>query len=231
MIDESSADARAHPRGSDASELRIVDGIVPFFTGVTGGETNWSKAPSNRIERQGRISPDRRDAIAAAWERYCREMAAIGYNAIAVDDMAHLVSHHWYLEPLRLLLADWQHLYTSLFATARRFGLRVFAVSDYCFLNDATDPHLRESGTSPLEFLAESVDRALREYWLDGVVLRLGESDGVDVEGAFASRLTVGRPSEARQVNTRLLTIFERSGATMVVRTWTLGAFPIGDLV
>lgn len=214
----------------DASEIRLFDGAAPFFTGVMGGETNWSKTPFARIEHQGRISVDRIDAIAHAWERYCGEMAKIGYNAVAVDDLAHLVSHPWYPGPLRQLLADWRALYVRLFAVARRLGLRVFAVTDYCFFNDPIDAHLAATATSALEFFAATVDIALRQYQLDGLVLRLGESDGVDVAGVFTSRLAVRRPAEARRVVSRLLPLFERVGSTLIVRTWTLGAFPIGDL-
>lgn len=211
-------------------ELRLFDGMAPFFTGVTGGETNWSKAPFERIERQGRIPPDRGDAIAAAWERYCGEMARIGYNAVAVDDLAHLVSHPWYPAPLRRLLADWQALYTRLFAIARSLGLRIFVASDYCFFNAAIEAHLSATGTEPIGLFAETVAMAFQEHDLDGLVLRLGESDGVDVAGAFTSRLTVRRPAEARRVIARLLPLCEQAGGTLIVRTWTLGAFPIGDL-
>jgi hypothetical protein len=219
------------PTLDNVAEIRLFDGVAPFFIGVTGGETNWSKSPFARIEHLDRIPADRIDAIVQAWERYCGEMAAIGYNAVTVDDVAHLVSHPWYPPRLRRLLADWQSLYTRLFAIARRQGLCVFATSDYCFFNDAIDAHLDATATSPLEFFAETVALALRQYGLDGVVLRLGESDGVDVSGAFTSRLTVRRPADARRVVARLLPLFERAGGTLVVRTWTLGAFPIGDLI
>jgi hypothetical protein len=110
-------------------------------------------------------------------------------------------------------------------------GLRIFAVTDYCFCNDAIAAHLAATATSPLEFFAETVDIALRQHRLDGLVLRLGESDGVDVTGVFTSRLMVRRPAEARRVVARLLPLFERAGGTLIVRTWTLGAFPIGDLI
>lgn len=228
--DGSRAASSSGDASTDAAELRLFDGVAPLFTGVTGGETNWSKTPFARIEHRGRIPADRIDAVVQAWERYCREMATIGYNAVAVDDLAHLVSHPWYPGPLRQLLADWQALYTRLFATARRLGLRVFAVTDYCFFNDAIETHLVTTGRSPLEFFAETVEMALRQYRLDGLVLRLGESDGVDVGGVFTSRLSVRRPAEARRVVSRLLPLFERAGGTLIVRTWTLGAFPIGDL-
>ncbi len=223
--------ARQPASSADASELRLFDGMAPFFTGVTGGETNWSKTPFARIEHRGRIPPGRIDAIVRAWERYCREMTRIGYNAVAVDDLAHLVSHPWYPESLRRLLADWHALYARLFAVARRLGLRIFAATDYCFFNESIDGRLAETGGSPLDFFAKTAEIALRQHGLDGIVLRLGESDGVDVAGAFTSRLTARCSGEARHVVARLLPLCERARATLIVRTWTLGAFPLGDLI
>jgi hypothetical protein len=49
--------------------------------------------------------------------------------------------------------------------------------------------------------------------------------------GSFVSRLKLQRPSEARRLLQRLLPGFERRGKTLIFRTWTLGAYPIGDLI
>jgi hypothetical protein len=235
-------DPDPHPAAVPA-DLRLFDGLAPFFAGrPADGEadpdaaTNWSKAPFAELERDGTLDPARVEAIVAAWEGYVGAMAGLGFTAVAVDDLAHLAAHPWYPAPLRRLLADYAALYGRLFAVAKGHGLRVFATSDYCFFNPAIEAHLDATGTTPETFFAASVERAFARWpQLDGLLLRLGESDGVDVGGAggcaFASRLTATRPAEARALLTRLLLGFAATGKTLIVRTWTLGAYPIGDLI
>jgi hypothetical protein len=64
-----------------------------------------------------------------------------------------------------------------------------------------------------------------------GVIFRLGECDGHDVEGRFRSRLTIKTPRQARAMLTALLPVFEQHDRLMIVRTWTVGAYAIGDLI
>ncbi|MFM9105383.1 MAG: hypothetical protein ACKOWF_01635, partial [Chloroflexota bacterium] len=219
-----------HP--ADAGDLLLFDGIAPFFAGLPAGETNWSKVPFARLERDGVLAPERAAAIRSAWDHYLGHMAGLGYSAVAVDDLAHLVSHPWYPASLRRLLASYRDLYRDLFATAARHGIAVFAISDYCFFNDAIERHLARTGASDLDFFDSTFAAALRDFpSLAGLVLRLGESDGVDVRDHFTSRLSVARPRQARHAIERLLHTAERAGATLMVRTWTLGAYPVGDLM
>lgn len=220
-------------------DIRLFDGLAPFFADRGGGDetepdsaTNWSKAPFAAMEHTGRLDADRVEAIVAAWAGYVGAMAGLGYTAVAIDDLAHLAAHPWYPPALRRLLADYAALYRRLFAIAKHHGLQVFVTSDYCFFNQAIETHLATTGATPETFFAASVDLAFRRWpALDGLLLRLGESDGVDVAGAFASRLTATHPAEARRLLTRLLPTFEAGGKTLIVRTWTLGVYPIGDLI
>ncbi|MGI9252129.1 MAG: hypothetical protein ACR2J8_00140, partial [Thermomicrobiales bacterium] len=177
-----------HPATS--GELVLFDGLAPFVAGLPHLDTNWSKVPFARLERDDRLAPGRADAIAAEWDAYLATMAGLGYTAVAVDDLAHLVSHAWYPAPLRRLLADYRALYVRLFTAARAHGLGVYAVTDYCFSNPAIDARMAETGASELDFFLDAVDVAFRDFpVLDGLVVRLGESDGVDVADRFTSRL------------------------------------------
>jgi hypothetical protein len=214
--------------------LRLIDGIAPFFAGLPVADTNWSKAPFARLEREGGLDPARADAVAAAFDRYCAAVAALGYDAVAIDDLAHLVAHPWYPGPLRRLLRGYADLYARLFAAARRHGMAVYALTDYCFFHPAIDARLAETGEAPLDVFAETVDAAFARWpELAGVVVRIGEADGVDVAGeeTFASRLVATRPDDARALLRRLLPEFEAAGKTLILRTWTLGAGPVGDLL
>ncbi|MDQ3514241.1 MAG: hypothetical protein M3462_11405, partial [Chloroflexota bacterium] len=118
------------------------------------------------------------------------------------------------------------------FAIATSHGLKVFVITDYLFYNDAIERHLDDGAIGPAEFFRETI-RAAFDAWpeLDGLILRIGESDGVDVHGDFTSRLSIRRPSEARALLDTLLPLFEARDKTLVFRTWSLGAYPIGDLI
>lgn len=226
--------------GESELPLRLFDGLAPFFLdpvpGVPGTSAaavvNWSKIPFPRLERHGRLDPARAEAAAAGFARHVAAMAALGYNAVVLDDLAHLVLHPFYPAPLHAKLASYRPLYDGLFATAQRHGLRLFVTTDYTVQHPAIDHHLAETGKSPADLFAETVAAAWEAFpALDGVVLRIGESDGVDVADDLTSRLTIRHPREVRELLDRLLPGFEARGKTLIFRTWTLGAYPVGDLM
>lgn len=228
-----SDDVAASARG--VLGLRLTDCLAPFFAGLSPAavETvNWSKAPFTAIEsgRLGDAEWERR--FIAEADRYLTAVASQGYTAITIDDLAHLVSWPRYREELRQSLQAWRRLYCQLFGLAHARGLDIFVTSDFVFSNPAIDIYLREMGLTAEDFFVATLERALEDFPnIAGLVLRVGESDGVDVEGRFVSRLQVRRPSEARRLLTRLLPMFERREKTLIFRTWTLGAYPIGDLI
>jgi hypothetical protein len=63
------------------------------------------------------------------------------------------------------------------------------------------------------------------------VILRIGEVDGKDVEGDFHSHLMVRTPRQARAMLRELLPVFETTGRHLIFRLWSVGAYPIGDLI
>jgi hypothetical protein len=159
-------------------------------------------------------------------------MAGLGYDAVAIDDLVHLVSHPFYPDPLRRKLDDYRRLYERVFAVARGHGLRIFVTSDYVFSHPAIDCHLRETGGTIVDLFAETLRRAFAAFpEIEGLLLRIGEADGVDVAADFKSRLALTTPAQARGLLGRLLPLCEERGKLLVFRTWTLGAYPIGDLI
>jgi hypothetical protein len=64
-----------------------------------------------------------------------------------------------------------------------------------------------------------------------GIITRIGECDGLDVQGDFKSRLVIKKPAHARKLLEALLPVFERHDRLLIFRTWTVGAYPIGDLM
>ncbi|MCB1169563.1 MAG: hypothetical protein KDK25_04480, partial [Leptospiraceae bacterium] len=66
---------------------------------------------------------------------------------------------------------------------------------------------------------------------LGGIIFRIGESDGVDVRSPFRSGLVIKKPAQLRRFIELVLPEFEARQRVMVLRTWTLGSGPLGDLL
>lgn len=222
-------EARARPVAND---LCLFDGLAPFFLHHREGRVNWSKIPFADLERDGVLDQSKIADILAEFDRHVAGMAELGYNAVAIDDLAHLIPLPFYPDALKRKLASYRPLYAHIFETAKSHGLRVFAITDSLFVNDVIERQVRGDGSGARDFLRTTVSAAFRTWpQLDGLVLRIGESDGVDVHGDFTSRLSVRTPREARELLHALLPMFEAQGKTLIFRTWTLGAYPVGDLI
>ena len=63
------------------------------------------------------------------------------------------------------------------------------------------------------------------------MIFRLGEADGIDVSGDFKSRLLILDPERGNRLLRQLFSVFKRFGRRMIVRTWTIGAYRVGDLM
>ena len=83
------------------------------------------------------------------------------------------------------------------------------------------------------DFLTELIDRFFEDFpEVSGLILRIGESDGLDVDGGdFRSELILRKASEVRRMLSQLLPIFETHDRSLIFRTWTVGAYSIGDLM
>jgi len=65
---------------------------------------------------------------------------------------------------------------------------------------------------------------------VEGVVTRIGEGDGVDVESAFKSRVVIRTARQCNRWIRAMLPEFESRGKLLIFRTWSLGAYAIGDI-
>ncbi len=211
----------------------MIDALGPFcVTDDTRATVNWSKVPFATIETGGRLTKDTRDRIARNFETYVGKVAALGYDSLSIDDLAHLVVLPFYNSDLQALLGEYRLLYKRLFAIAGRHGMCVFVNTDYLFFNDDIRKHLLTEQKAPDEFYAELLEQALARWpQIDGVILRVGEKDGNDVTGHFLSQLMLRTPAQANALIKKILPVFETRGKTLVFRTWTVGAYPIGDLI
>ncbi len=213
-------------------ELFILDGIAPFFRGCRKKRINWSKIPFESLERDGRVDRDRFDEIRPYFDRFVDHAKEAGANALSLDDLAHLFPHEAHPDALRERVAAYREEFGRLFDVAGRAGLHVFLTSDVLSLTPELERRIGDDDGRAIDLLAAACTRILDDYpQVAGVILRIGECDARDVNDAFKSRLRIRTPAQARRWLRRLLPIFAERGRRLVVRTWTVGAYPIGDLI
>lgn len=213
-------------------DLFIIDGIAPFFRGCDQEVINWSKAPFSHIESDGGIQPERATQIRRDFKTFCGKAAEAGYNAVTLDDLAHLCLFDFYDAPLVNKINDYRHLFGELFAIAGEHGLQPYVTTDLLFFNEAIDRHIGSKDES-LRAFAAAACRQLFETFpeVGGVVVRIGEADGLDVEGDFRSRLVIRKPAQARKMIQALVPVFEEFDRQLVFRTWSVGVGRVGDMI
>lgn len=214
--------------------LHLIDAIGPFFRDYDRRTINWSKIPWAHVDAQTQ-SPDGEawwKRVREEFESFCQKTSAIGFDAISIDDVAHLADHEWLEPEIRAKIARYQAEFRQLFTIAQKHGLRVFVTMDVFSATPGLSLRLDEAKVSPNQYLAGLLRRFFEAFpEVNGVISRIGESDGKDVREDFHSRLVVQTPKQARQLIQDLMPVFESLGRTLVFRTWTVGAYPIGDLM
>jgi hypothetical protein len=211
------------------NHLHLIDAIGPFFRDHDARTINWSKIPWHKVPAD---DPAWWDKTRLEFRVVCAKAAAWGFNAISLDDVAHLADHEWLEPELRERVKAYRREFEACFAIAAEFGLRVFITMDVMSLTPALKTRLEAEKIDKVTFLAELLDSFLAGFpQVSGVIARIGEADGKGVHDAFRSELTVKTPSQARDLIETLLPVFEEHHRALVFRTWTVGAYPIGDLM
>ncbi len=212
--------------------LLLIDGIGPFFRGYARRRINWSKIPFDNLENQGDFDAARFTGVREDFERFADAAAALGFNGITLDDLAHLSPHPAYGGRLNSKLHRYREAYRELFEIAAARGLTAYVTTDVMF-EPISRPGLFggfRRGAAP--FLREACEALFLDFpAVGGVIFRVGECDARDVHGDFASRLAIRTPEQAKALILSLLPAFENAGKVLIFRTWTVGAHPIGDLI
>lgn len=213
-------------------DLFIIDGSAPFFAHfVDGTRKNWSKAPLSQLQSHGKIPAKIIDRICSELVIYCRRVRAVGYTVITFDDLAHITLFDFYPYTLSRTVHAYQKLFRRVFKIANAEGLKIFVTTDLMFWNSFIEAQVRGKDRRLRELFAEAIERLFDLFPLvDGVVTRIGESDGVDVNSLFKSRMVIRSPKQCNRWLQEVLPVFEAQGKLLIFRTWGLGAFPIGDI-
>ena len=191
-------------------ELFLIDAIGPFFRGYERRRINWSKIPFNHLELTG---PKRRaqfDRIAEDMRLFSRRVRAMGYNAVSLDDVAHLADHPWYEEEHRSSVRILQEEFRRLFALISSEGLAIYLTMDVLSFTPALRLRLGQDHNKIAVFVRELLADLFREFpEVSGIIMRVGESDGRDVKGLLHSELCLRRPAQLNHLLKAILPLFE----------------------
>ncbi len=213
-------------------ELALIDAVGPFFRGYRKRRINWSKIPFDHLEREGEVAELQWARIREEMGVLGRRVREVGFTAVTLDDVAHLADHAWYEAGVRAEIAGLRQRFRVIFGDLKALGLGIYLTSDYLTTTAAVDARIGKSARAAREWYAELVGGFLADFpEVDGVILRIGESDGVDVEGKLRSRLAVRSAGAVNRLLREVLPIFENAGRRLILRTWTVGAHLIGDLI
>ncbi len=210
--------------------LAIIDATGPFFNSYHPDKTvNWSKIDFDRFERNNNLDPKRVDKLYTFFESFCKTVSHMGYNALSLDDLAHLCIFDFYPKRLAKKIKAYQKMYDTLFAIAQSYHLDIYINTDIFFLNDSIKKQLLKSTANDLVY--EACRQGLSNFNVSGIIFRIGESDGIDVRGDFHSELLLKSPRQANHLLKQILPLFEEQQKHLIFRTWTVGAHSIGDLM
>ena len=213
-------------------ELFLIDAIGPFFRGYVRKRINWSKIPFEHLATAGSRREAQFEQIRRDMAEFAERVSAIGYNAVSLDDLAHLADHPWYESDVREKISVYREEFRRIFEILRARDLSIYITLDVMFYTPALKERLGTSTRSITGFLSGLIDTFFHDFpMVDGLILRIGESDGLDVRGDFESELHFKAPAAVNRALKALLPVFEKHRRRLIFRTWTVGAYRVGDLM
>ena len=212
--------------------LFLIDAIGPFFRGYDRRTINWSKIPFSHLQLEGAACHAQWTRIREELDVFCAKAVATGFNAVSLDDVTHLADHPWYELETRARIARWRTEFRRCFEVVRRHGLQIYLTMDVFSSTPSVREQLTKLRRSVESFLAEQLDMFLTDFpEVAGVIVRIGESDAADVQHEFRSELHLKKPEQVNRFLRALLPVFEKYERKLIFRTWTVGAYRIGDLM
>lgn len=211
--------------------LYIIDALSPFFISRIlrpGQVVNWSKVPFGLIERNGLLPSITADQIVKRFESYSQKVSSIGCNALSIDDLAHIADYPDYSKGIHQKIQSYRILYDCIFSSAEKHKLDIFINTDASFTPCTIAGNYKQS-INAMVILCR--DLFVKYPSVKGVIVRIGECDGVDVRGDLSSALAFRTIKQTRELLLALLPLFRTYNKLLIFRTWTVGVFEIGDLM
>ncbi|HBD95854.1 MAG: hypothetical protein A2015_04550 [Spirochaetes bacterium GWF1_31_7] len=212
-------------------KLYIIDSLSPFFLKTSKSIVNWSKVPFDSLEGKRKTINKKFKKIVDRIRSYFENISALGYNAVSIDDLAHLTVFNFYSRTLKIKIAIYRKYYKKIFSIANQYGLKVFINSDIMFYNRYIKLYLQKKRLKETVLLKKAISDLFKDFkHVSGVNLRIGESDGVDVKGKFRSNVIIKTPEQLNTLIKALIPVCNEAQKYCIVRTWTMGAYKVGDL-
>ncbi|MFC5051545.1 hypothetical protein ACFPK9_13120 [Rubritalea spongiae] len=210
----------------------IVDGIGPFFRSYNKRRINWSKIPLAELPVEGDAADVYWRAVREEMAEFVQRVRAHGYNTVTLDDVAHVTLHESYTDALKLRVKRLAKEMRILIQIIKNAGLRVLMTSDVVPMTATLVEGMGGRRSEIARYFKALLENFILEFpEVDGVVLRLGEGDGKDVKGDINNSLFIETAKQANVMLKDLLERFKFHQRVLVCRTWTVGAYPVGDLI
>lgn len=211
-------------------ELVLIDAIGPFFRGFNRRRINWSKIPFDALPVDGPEVEEFWKRVSGDMDTFCGKAIELGFNAVTLDDVAHLVPHPLYEPAVRGRAAKLQEHFIRLCDLIRARGLAIYFTSDFLTTTPAVRARLGSRGG--IAFYRETLRLFFEAFpVVSGIVLRVGECDGVDVSDPLRSELGARSAGAVNRLLRAVLPVFDALGKRLIFRTWTVGAAVVGDLI
>lgn len=213
-------------------EIFLIDGIGPFFRQYTKRQINWSKVPFINFSQNQKKCNQQFEKIAKDLEKFAKRVSRVGYNSISLDDVAHLTIDKWLEPEVNKQAEKYREHYHKLFTICRRHGLDVYLTMDILSLTPGLQEKIGKSSRKAGQYLQRQISSILDVFpEVKGLILRIGECDGKDVRGIFKSELILKTPRQVNRLIHRILPVFESKDRNLILRSWTVGAYKVGDLI
>ena len=213
-------------------KIFLIDSTSPFFI-KTGNETiNWSKIPFSLLEKNGRLRKKYQKRIDKNFISYIQKVSKLGFNAISIDDLSHLIQYDFYTIGIKKKIAFYQSYLGRLFKICAKYNMDVYITTDIMFYNKFIWNKVKRNKQKISCLLNSGLEETFKRFpEIKGIIFRIGESDGVDIRSDFKSRLIIKKATHANHYLKELLPVFEKYDKYLIFRTWTTGAYKIGDLM
>lgn len=211
-------------------EIFLIDAIGPFFRGYDSQRVNWSKIPFTHLATADEA---RWEEIERDLRKFATAIAAQGYNAVTLDDLAHLAPHPLHEPEIAARIEFLREKFRRFFDMLHgEMDLKVYLTTDVLPMTPAVAKGLGTDASALESYYHGLVCGVLDDFpQLAGLILRIGESDGNDVHDPIRTQLHLRSAQETNRLLRLLLPEFERRQRHLILRTWTVGAYRIGDLI
>lgn len=209
-------------------EIILIDGIGPFFVGYQPETVNWSKIPFAHWEQGNRLDWQRVDQrLLPEYRLFLDRIDQLPVTAITLDNVIHLAPAELVGDQFTALLGDYSQLYQQLFKLIDQRQRDIFITTDSAYQLPDQSP---VTANGAAEFQAQAWRHIFETYpQVDGIILRIGETDAQDVTTPFPSHLAVRTPQQLNAYLQTVLPVIEEYDKTLILRNWVVGAYPIGD--